>query len=281
MSIDLFLSLTNHTLHFPLNLRMSNTKLSQSQFIISSLVKSVLNFLSQFLSGVLQLLSQVINFSCMISVAVLHLVPHTFQIIFIKFADLDLVQLNFSLVMLDNIFNLMLQLIVVLFDILKTFLLITLQVLIDLENSSDFLLLGCNDSSQNFEIIIVIVSQVSFSLSIGLSFLGKLTIIVTCQFFNSLSVTIVIILELIPEVSIVIDKSGNFSFSLLSCPLQPIVALLNLMLFLFNLIIKSLDLSLMKILQLIFILSMLSDQIVLDILVFSFDKIDLMCFLFF
>ena len=181
--------------------------------------------------------------------------------------------------MLNNVLNLVLQLIVILFNVLKTFLFISLDIIVDLKNPSDLLLLGCDDSPQDFEIVIVVGLQIGLPLSIGLPLLAKLVIIVTRQLLDSLPVTVVIILELIPQAAVVVDEPSHLSLTFLPGPLQLVIALLNLMLLLFNLIVEPLDLGLMKILELVLVLPMLPDQIILDVFVLSFDQINLMCFL--
>ena len=53
------------------------------------------------------------------------------------------------------------------------------------------------------------------------------------------------------------------------------------MLLLFNLVVESFDLSLVQIFEFVFVFPMLPYEIVLDVLIFCFDEIDLMGFLLF
>ena len=70
MTLNLLLSLTDHILHLSLSSLMSNSKFSESQFIIPPLIKSVLNFSCQSLSCIFKLSSQVFNFMIMIGITI-------------------------------------------------------------------------------------------------------------------------------------------------------------------------------------------------------------------
>ena len=109
----------------------------------------------------------------------------------------------------------------------------------------DFLFFCSYDRSQDLEIVVVVIFEVSFSLAVCLSLFAKLIIIVGSQLFNSLPVTIVVIFEFVPESSILVDKSSDIGFSFLTSSLQPIVSFFNLVFFLFNLVVQSLDFGFM------------------------------------
>ena len=217
----------------------------------------------------------------MVGITILHFSPQALDISLIQLTDLDFIEFYFSLIVFDNILDLVFQLIVVLLNQLKSVLFIPLQVLVDFKYSSNLLLLSSDNSFQDLQIVIVVCSQIGLSVLIGLPLLGKLIIIETSQVFNSLSITIVIVLQLISQISIIVRQPNNLSLTFLASSLQSIIALLNLMPLLFNFIVQSLDLSLMQVLQLIFIFAMLSHQVILYIIIFRFDQIDFMRFLLF
>lgn len=118
-------------------------------------------------------------------------------------------------------------------------------------------------------------------MTVSFTFLGKLIIIKLCKLFNSFAIAVVIFLEFISKVTILIDHSCQFGLSLLTSSFESVISLLDFVFFLFNFIIKSFNFGFMKVLELVFILSMLSHQVVLDIFIFSFDKVNFMSFLFF
>lgn len=173
--------------------------------------------------------------------------------------------------MLDDILNLMFELIIVLLDLLQPMFFVAFQLLVDLKDALDFFFLGRDDVLQDGDLVLVVGSEVGLSLQVGLSFLGELAVVVPGQFFNASAVAVIILLQLITQVSVLIDEPGDLSFSFLSTPLESVVSLLDLMLLLLDLIGKPLDLSLMQILELILILLMLSDEIILHVLVFSLN----------
>lgn len=116
---------------------------------------------------------------------------------------------------------------------------------------------------------------------VGLPLLGKLVVIELSKFFDSLTVAVIIFLELVSEITIFVDHSRHFRLSFLACSFEPVVTLLNFVLLLFDLVVESFDLSLVQIFEFVFVFPMLSYEIVLDVLVFCFDEIDLMGFLLF
>ena len=216
----------------------------------------------------------------MIGIAVLHFSSQAFYICFIQFTNFNFVEFNLSFIVLDNVFNFMFEFIVVLLDKLKAIFLIAFEIFVNLKNSSNLIFFCCNYCSEDLKVVIIKSSEVCFSLLICLSFFSKLVIIETSQVFDSLSISIIIIFKLVSQVSIFINQSGNFSFTFFTCSLDSIVSFFNLMLFLFNFIVQSFDFSFMQIFQFIFILSMLSNQVILDIFILCLDKIYFMRFLF-
>ena len=56
VGLDFLETLMDNILHLLLHLIMTNSKFSQPQFVIPSLVKSILNLSCQFLPGILELL---------------------------------------------------------------------------------------------------------------------------------------------------------------------------------------------------------------------------------
>jgi hypothetical protein len=80
-----------------------------------------------------------------VGIAILQLVPQTLEIGLIELRNLDLGELDLPLVVLDDIFDLVLQLIVVLLDLLQSGFLIALQIFVDLQDALDLLLLYRDD----------------------------------------------------------------------------------------------------------------------------------------
>ena len=52
VTLNLFLALTDNIFEFFLNAFMSSCEFTESQFVVSSLIKSILNFFSQVFSGI-------------------------------------------------------------------------------------------------------------------------------------------------------------------------------------------------------------------------------------
>lgn len=132
---------------------------------------------------------------------------------------------------------------------------------------------------QDGDLVLVVGSEIGLSLEVGFTFLCKLAVVEPGQLFNAGTIAVIILLQLISQVSVLIDQPGDLSLAFLSASLEPIISLLDLMLLLLNLIGKSLDLSLMQVLELILILLMLSDEVILHVLVFSLNEIEFMCLL--
>ena len=181
--------------------------------------------------------------------------------------------------MLDNILNFVLQFIVIFLDKLKTILLVSLELLVDLQNPSDLLFLCRNNRPQNFKVVVVVCPQIGLPLAVDLPLLGKLIVIETRQILYPLPVSVVIILQLVPQIAVVVDQPGNLTFSLLPSPLQLVISLLNFVFLLLNLVRQPLDLGLMQILQLILVFLVLPYQVALDVFVFGLDQVDFMGFL--
>ena len=69
----------------------------------------------------------------------------------------------------------------------------------------DLVLFGSDDGSQDLKVIVIICSQVIFTFIVGLSFFCELAIIVTGKIFDSFSVAVVVVFELISEVAVLVD----------------------------------------------------------------------------
>jgi len=141
----------------------------------------------------------------MISVAILQLISQAFKVSLVQLRDFDFVELNFSFIMLDYLLDFMLKFIIVLFYELQPMFLTYLELFVDFQNTSNFFLFGCNYCPKNCDIVIIVSSQVAFSLLVGFSFLSKLAIIISSEFFNSSAIAIVIVFELIPETGVIVD----------------------------------------------------------------------------
>ena len=115
MSFNFFLSLLDDILHLSLYVVMTLRNLNESKFILFSLIKPSLNFISQFASSLLDKVSQSLNLQSMISVAILQLVSQTLKVCLVQLSNLDFVKLDFPLIMFNYFLNFMLKLIVVLF----------------------------------------------------------------------------------------------------------------------------------------------------------------------
>jgi hypothetical protein len=182
---------------------------------------------------------------------------------------------------MHNLLDFVLQLSVVLLDLLKTSLLIAFEVFVDAKNALDFLFLGSDDCLENAEVIIMIGIEVGFAFSVSLTFLSELFFVGVSQFFNSLPVSVVIFLELVSQSTVLVDKSSDLRFAFLASPLQFVVAFFYLVFLLFDLIVQTLDLSLMQIFKFVLIFAVLAEEVVLEVVVLCFDEIDLVGLLFF
>lgn len=177
--------------------------------------------------------------------------------------------------MLDDVFNLMLELVVIFLDLLKAGLLIPLEVLDDLEESLGLFLFCSDDSLQDGDVCLVEAAQVTFPLVVDFPLLGELCVVVGGEFLDASSVAVVIVLELIAQVAIFVDEAGDFGFSLLAAALETVISLFNLVFFLFDFIDKALHLGLVQVAQLILVLLMLTEQVVSHIFVLCFYQIQL------
>ncbi len=95
---------------------MTLRNLDKPELVFFPLVKSSLNFISQFSSGFFNEVSQPFDFQSMISIAILQLVSQTFKICFVELRNLDFVELDFSFVVLDYLLDFVFEFIVVFFD---------------------------------------------------------------------------------------------------------------------------------------------------------------------
>lgn len=66
----------------------------------------------------------------MISITILHLAPQTLKISLVQSTNLDLIELDFPFVVIDNLINLALQLVIVRFNQLQTLLLVDLEIFV-------------------------------------------------------------------------------------------------------------------------------------------------------
>jgi hypothetical protein len=88
----------------------------------------------------------------------------------------------------------------------KSHLLISLELLIDLQDALNLFLFGLNDALQNGYFIVIEANEIGFSLLIGVPFFGKLFIIEFGQLCETNIVSVIIFLEFITKISILIDK---------------------------------------------------------------------------
>lgn len=227
--------------------------------------------MGQVFPGFLEQIPQALHLQRVVGITILQLAPQTLEVSLVKLRNFDLGQLDLPLIMLDDILDLMLEFVVVLLDLLQPLLLVALEVLVDLQDALDLFLLGRDDVLEDGDLVLVVGAEVGLSLEVGLAFLCELAVVKAGQLFDPSPVAVVILLQLIPQVSVLVDQPSDLSLSLLAASLEPIIALLNLMLLLLNLIGKSLDLRLMQVLELILILLMLSDEVILHVLVLSLD----------
>lgn len=237
--------------------------------------------MGQVFPGFLEQIPQVLHLQCVVGITILQLAPQTLQVSLIKLRNLDFRQFDLPLIMLDDILDLMFEFVVVLLDLLQSLLLVALEILVDLQDALDLFFFGRDDVLEDGDLVFVVGAEVGLPLEVGLAFLCELAIVESGQFFDPSPVAVVILLQLIPQVSVLVDQPSDLSLSLLPASLEPVIALLNLMLLLLNLIGESLDLSLMEVLELILILLMLPDEVILHVLVLSLDEVQLMRLLFF
>ena len=212
----------------------------------------------------------------MVGIAVLQLAPQALQVSLVKLRDLDLGQLDLPLVMLHDILDLMLELVVVLLDLLKPLLLVALEIFVDFEDALDLFLLGRDDVLEDGDFVLVVGAEVGLSLEVGLALLGELAVVEPRQLLDPGPIAVAVLPQRIAQVSGLVDQPGDLGLSLLAAPLEPVVALLDLVLLLLDLIGESLDLRLMQVLELILVLLVLPDEVVLHVLVLRLDEVQLM-----
>lgn len=109
------------------------------------MVESSLYLASKFSSCFFNEISQSLNLKSMVGIAILQLISQTFEISFIQLSYLNFGEFNFPFIVLDYFFNFMLELEIVLLDQLQSMLLTSLELFVDIQNTSDFLLFGGND----------------------------------------------------------------------------------------------------------------------------------------
>lgn len=89
----------------------------------------------------------------------------------VELSNFDLGELDFSFVVLDDIFDFMLELIVVFFDKLKSVLFVGLGAAVEFQQPFDFLVFGVDDVFEEGDVVVVVLREVGLSLVVGLSFL--------------------------------------------------------------------------------------------------------------
>jgi hypothetical protein len=110
----------------------------------------------------------------MVSIAILHFAAKALEIGIIELRNLDFGKLDFAFVVLDDIFNLMLELVVVFLDLLKTRLLVALKIGIQVQQPLDLLFLCCDHCLENADVCLVEAAQIGLSLGVHLTFLSEL-----------------------------------------------------------------------------------------------------------
>ena len=164
MSLDFFLSLRNYIFQFFLNFVKGNANLCQSQLIIFSEVESILNFMGQLFSGLLQQITPVFCLSRMILKACSECTSQTFKVCLIQLSNLYLGHLDFPFIMLYDISYFSLELIIIFLDKLQSFFFINLQIFIDFQQSLGLFFLGSYDMLQNGDLALVEASEIGLSL---------------------------------------------------------------------------------------------------------------------
>ena len=109
---------------------------------------------------------------------------------------------------------------------------------------------------------------------VGLSFLSELAFVKGGQFLNSCPVAVVIIFEFVSKARVVVDEACDLGFSFLAGSLEPVVGLVDLVLFLLDFVGEPLDLGFVEVLQLVLVFPMLPHQVVLHVFVFCLEEID-------
>ena len=276
VALDLLVSLGDDGLELFLDIVVGDREVSQSQLVVSSEVQPFLDLMGQIFPGFLEQVPQVLHLKRVVGIAVLQLAPQALQVSLVKLRDLDLGQLDLPLVMLHDILDLMLELVVVLLDLLESLLLVALEIFVDFEDALDLFLLGRDDVLEDGDFVLVVGAEVGLSLEVGLALLGELAVVEPRQLLDPGPIAVVVLLQLIAQVSVLVDQPGDLGLSLLPAPLEPVVALLDLVLLLLDLVGESLDLRLMQVLELILVLLVLPDEVVLHVLVLRLDEVQLM-----
>jgi hypothetical protein len=97
--------------------------------------------------------------------------------------------------------------------------------------------------------------------------------------FNTNAVSVVIVLDIIAQCTIVIDEASDFCLSFLASTLEAIVGIIDLMLLLLDFVGEPLQFGLMQIAQVVLVLLVLPDEVAPNVFVFSLDQIQLVCLL--
>ena len=275
MALDLFVPLRDDRLEFLLDAVVGNVEVGESQLVVPPEVEPLLDLVGQVLPGFLEQVPEVLHLEGVVGIAVLQLAPQALEICLVQLRDLDLGELDLPLVVLDDILDLVLEFVVVLLDQLQPVLLVALEVLVDLQDALDLLLLGRDDVLQDGDLVLVVVAQVGLPLQVGLAFLGELAVVEAGQILDPRPVAVVVLLQLVPQVAVLVDQPGDLCLALLAGPFEAVVALLDLVLLLLDLVGESLDLGLVEVLELILVLLVLPDEVVLDVLVLGLDEVEL------
>lgn len=79
--------------------------------------------------------------------------------------------------MFDDIIDFILELVVIFFYQFQSMLFISLEVFVNLQNAVDFFFLCSNDSLQNLNVIVIVVSEIRLSFIVSFALFRELIII--------------------------------------------------------------------------------------------------------
>jgi hypothetical protein len=279
VTFNLLLALRDHVLQLLLDAVMRHCELSQSQLVLLPQLQPLLHLSRQLLTGLLEQCAQGIDLKCVITIAILHLAAQTLEICIIQLRNLDFGEFNLAFVVLDDVFDLMLELVVVFLDLLQPRLLVPLEIGIQVEQALDFLLLSSDHCLQDGDVRLVVATQIGLSLGVHLAFLGELRVVVGGEILHADAVAVVVVLDIVAQDCVVVDEAGDLCLALLPSALEAVVGVLDLVLLLLDFVGEALQLGLVEVAQVVLVLLVLAEQVVADVFVLGLDKVQLVCLL--
>lgn len=264
--------LISHHLHIAL---VDGFVLVESVLVVDSQMYLLSHNLRQLISQIIQHPPQSVGFSVVHCETVVHVRPQRSQVRFVQLAYFYLHQLDFSLVVLDQLLHLDLQLLVVRPDILQSDLFIHFQLFVQVDQSLYLLLFGLDHLLQTVNVTLEEGDQTLLLVGCVVPEILDLLLIECCHLLDSAPVSVVVLLHLQSQLRFLSNNVAQLCLVLLASFLRLPVQILYFCPLLLQLIGESLHFGLVQVPQLLLVLLVRSDQVVFSVLVLRPDEIQL------